>query len=93
AVLVRSGLSSVWSNQKCDPVFRRKDDNSVMSIYDFMTLPSYGDTKGTPIPLPTPDEVAATQDPVLAKKSKVSIKQNTSTSLDPFGPGQPSKKK
>ncbi|GKD57180.1 hypothetical protein Tco_1290567 [Tanacetum coccineum] len=27
AVLVRSGLSSVWLNRKCDPVFRRKDDN------------------------------------------------------------------
>ncbi|GKE42306.1 hypothetical protein Tco_1469590 [Tanacetum coccineum] len=34
-VLVCSGLSSVWSNKECDP----------MSIYDFMTLPSWGDAK------------------------------------------------
>ncbi|GJU14855.1 hypothetical protein Tco_1142821, partial [Tanacetum coccineum] len=27
-VLVRSGLSSLWSNRKCDPIFQRKDDNS-----------------------------------------------------------------
>ncbi|GJS69012.1 hypothetical protein Tco_0701853, partial [Tanacetum coccineum] len=38
AVLVRSGLSYVWFNENCDLVFRRKDDNSEMSIYDFMTL-------------------------------------------------------
>ncbi|GJU35269.1 hypothetical protein Tco_1183623 [Tanacetum coccineum] len=44
-VLVRSSLSFVWFNQKCDPVFRRKDDNSEMSIYDFITLPSWGDAK------------------------------------------------
>ncbi|GJS16051.1 zf-CCHC domain-containing protein [Tanacetum coccineum] len=44
-VLVRSSLSFVWSNQKCDPVFWRKDDNSEMSIYDFITLPSWGDAK------------------------------------------------
>ncbi|GKC02814.1 hypothetical protein Tco_0994424, partial [Tanacetum coccineum] len=47
-VHVCSSLSFVWSNQKCDPVFWRKDDNSgsvEMSIYDFMTLPSWGDVK------------------------------------------------
>nr|GEU72472.1 hypothetical protein [Tanacetum cinerariifolium] len=44
-VLVRSGLKFVWSNRKCDPVFRRKDDNSEISIYDFMTLSSWGDAK------------------------------------------------
>nr|GEY11890.1 xylulose kinase-1 [Tanacetum cinerariifolium] len=44
-VLVRFGLSSIWSNHKCDLVFRRKDDNSEMSIYDFMTVPSWGDAK------------------------------------------------
>ncbi|GJU29767.1 hypothetical protein Tco_1173356 [Tanacetum coccineum] len=44
-VLVWSGLSSVWLNRKCDSIFRRKDDNSVMSNYDFMTLPSWGDAK------------------------------------------------
>ncbi|GJS27537.1 hypothetical protein Tco_0488157 [Tanacetum coccineum] len=38
AVLVRSGLNSVWLNWKCDPVLRKKDDNSVMSIYDFMII-------------------------------------------------------
>ncbi|GJQ93965.1 hypothetical protein Tco_0005104 [Tanacetum coccineum] len=30
---------------QCDPVFRRIDDNAEMSIYDFMTLPSWGDAK------------------------------------------------
>ncbi|GKC25782.1 hypothetical protein Tco_1027932 [Tanacetum coccineum] len=44
-LLVRSGLSSIWSNKECDSVFRRNDDNSEMSIYDFMTLPSSGDAK------------------------------------------------
>ncbi|GJX33272.1 hypothetical protein Tco_0243127 [Tanacetum coccineum] len=44
-VLVRSGLSSVWFNKECDPVFRRIDDISEMSIYDFMTHPSWGDAK------------------------------------------------
>ncbi|GJX97286.1 hypothetical protein Tco_0353084 [Tanacetum coccineum] len=44
-VLVRSGLSSVWFNKECDPVFRRVDDNAEMSIYDFMTLPSWSDAK------------------------------------------------
>ncbi|GKA22796.1 hypothetical protein Tco_0708758 [Tanacetum coccineum] len=34
-VLVRSGLSSVWFNKECDP----------MSIYDFMTLPSWSDAQ------------------------------------------------
>ncbi|GKA57626.1 hypothetical protein Tco_0756814 [Tanacetum coccineum] len=46
-VLVRSGLSSVWFNKECYPVFRRIDDNAEMSIYDFMTLPSWGDAKVT----------------------------------------------
>ncbi|GKC81413.1 hypothetical protein Tco_1137130 [Tanacetum coccineum] len=55
-VLDRSGLSSVWSNRKCDPLFRRKDDNSEMRIYDFMTLPSWGDAKVVKEPhhLPAP---------------------------------------
>ncbi|GJX48985.1 hypothetical protein Tco_0275830 [Tanacetum coccineum] len=44
-VLVRSRLSSVWFNKECDPVFRRIDDNGEMSIYDFMTLPSWSDAK------------------------------------------------
>ncbi|GKC88394.1 hypothetical protein Tco_1149043, partial [Tanacetum coccineum] len=44
-VLVRSRLSYVWFSKECDPVFRRIDDNSEMSIYDFMTLPSWGDAK------------------------------------------------
>ncbi|GJY81121.1 hypothetical protein Tco_0493872 [Tanacetum coccineum] len=99
AVLVHFGLSSVWSNQKCDPVFKRKDDNSASPfptsilerVYNNIIAPA---AEGTPIPLPTPDKIAAAQpDPVLAKKSKVSVKQNTSTSLAPFGPSQPSKKK
>ncbi|GKF31550.1 hypothetical protein Tco_0101348, partial [Tanacetum coccineum] len=38
-VLVRSGLSRVWRNPMCDLVLRRFD-NTVMSIYDFLCLPS-----------------------------------------------------
>nr|GEW34291.1 hypothetical protein [Tanacetum cinerariifolium] len=41
AVLVWSRLSSIWSNQKCDSVFRGTN----MSIYDFKTLPTWGDAK------------------------------------------------
>ncbi|GJT13722.1 hypothetical protein Tco_0860764 [Tanacetum coccineum] len=44
-VLVRFGLSSVWFNEECDPIFRRVHDNAEMSIYDFMTLPSWSDAK------------------------------------------------
>ncbi|GKA71652.1 hypothetical protein Tco_0777791, partial [Tanacetum coccineum] len=33
----------MWS--ECDLVFRRIDDNAEMCIYDFMTLPSWSDTK------------------------------------------------
>ncbi|GJU77233.1 hypothetical protein Tco_1274303 [Tanacetum coccineum] len=36
-VLVRSGLSSVWFNKECDP--------AEISIYDFMTLSSWSDSK------------------------------------------------
>ncbi|GJR71638.1 hypothetical protein Tco_0084003, partial [Tanacetum coccineum] len=38
-VLVRSGLSRVWRNSMCDPVLRRSD-NTVMSIHDFLCMPS-----------------------------------------------------
>ncbi|GJR17114.1 hypothetical protein Tco_0965641 [Tanacetum coccineum] len=38
-VLVRSGLSRVWRNPMCDPVLRRSD-NTAMSIYDFLCMPS-----------------------------------------------------
>ncbi|GKC57926.1 hypothetical protein Tco_1085524 [Tanacetum coccineum] len=38
-VLVHSGLSRVWRNLMCDPVLRRSD-NTVMSIHDFLCMPS-----------------------------------------------------
>nr|GEV52359.1 hypothetical protein [Tanacetum cinerariifolium] len=38
-VLVRSGLSRVWCNPMYDPVLRRSD-NTVMSIHDFLFMPS-----------------------------------------------------
>ncbi|GJY87313.1 hypothetical protein Tco_0501941, partial [Tanacetum coccineum] len=44
-LIVRFGLSSVWFNKECDSVFRRVDDNAEMSIYDFLTLPSWSDAK------------------------------------------------
>ncbi|GJX32067.1 hypothetical protein Tco_0241922 [Tanacetum coccineum] len=113
-VFVRSGLSSAWFNQ----VLRRTDDDSKMSIYDFMTLPMWENAKvveephdftssilqrvqnnttapaaeGTPIPLPTPDEVAAGQpDPRLAKNPKALAKRKTYTSL--IGPSEPNQPK
>nr|GFA37312.1 hypothetical protein [Tanacetum cinerariifolium] len=38
-VLVRSELSRVWRNLMCDPVLRHSD-NTVMSIYGFLCMPS-----------------------------------------------------
>ncbi|GKE60509.1 hypothetical protein Tco_1510876 [Tanacetum coccineum] len=38
-VLVRSGISRVWHNPMCDLVLRRSN-NTVMSIYDFLCMPS-----------------------------------------------------
>ncbi|GJU72063.1 hypothetical protein Tco_1263468 [Tanacetum coccineum] len=38
-MLVWSGLSRVWRNPMCDPVLRRSD-NTVMSIHDFLCMPS-----------------------------------------------------
>ncbi|GKA93454.1 hypothetical protein Tco_0815440 [Tanacetum coccineum] len=38
-VLVRSGISRVWLNPMCDPVLRRSD-NTIMSIHDFLCMPS-----------------------------------------------------
>ncbi|GKA16293.1 hypothetical protein Tco_0696040 [Tanacetum coccineum] len=38
-VLVRSGVSRVWHNMMCDPVLRHSN-NTVMSIYDFLCMPS-----------------------------------------------------
>ncbi|GJZ89692.1 hypothetical protein Tco_0661474 [Tanacetum coccineum] len=79
-VLVCSGLSFVWSNQKCDPVFRRKDDNSGrfggIIFSAFICYPLYHTTapaaKGALIPLPTPDEATTSQpDPRLARRSQV----------------------
>ncbi|GKD98824.1 hypothetical protein Tco_1382721, partial [Tanacetum coccineum] len=85
-VLICSGLSSVWSNKECD----------LMSIYDFMTLLSWGDAKiDALILLPTLNEVAAAQpDPHLARKSKgpsqVRVQSASATASEP---SQPSKKR
>ncbi|GKC71644.1 hypothetical protein Tco_1117527 [Tanacetum coccineum] len=38
-VLVQSGLSRVWRNPMCDPMLSRSD-NTVMSIHDFLCMPS-----------------------------------------------------
>nr|GEX91766.1 ubiquitin hydrolase [Tanacetum cinerariifolium] len=45
AALVRSIPSSVCLNRRYDLVFRKKNDNVVMIIYDFMTIPSFEDAK------------------------------------------------
>ncbi|GKD28290.1 hypothetical protein Tco_1239068, partial [Tanacetum coccineum] len=44
-VLVRSGLSEVWRNPMCDPVLIRSD-NTVMSINDFLCMPSLDKATG-----------------------------------------------
>ncbi|GKE02357.1 hypothetical protein Tco_1390340, partial [Tanacetum coccineum] len=74
-VLVRSGLSSIWSNKDCDLVFRRNDDNSephhhsailLECVLSYTTVSAVEDAL---IPLPTSDEVATAQpDPCLARK-------------------------
>ncbi|GJS12426.1 hypothetical protein Tco_0406898, partial [Tanacetum coccineum] len=82
-VIVRSGLSSVWFNEECDPIFRRVDDNAgrlgvIISIPCLLRIPSFffasttaRATEGAIIPLPTPDEIAASlPDSRLVKKSK-----------------------
>nr|GEV08730.1 hypothetical protein [Tanacetum cinerariifolium] len=43
-VLAQFGISKVWCNPLCDPVIRRPDD-TVISIYDFIYMPSLGGTK------------------------------------------------
>ncbi|GKB25178.1 hypothetical protein Tco_0864579, partial [Tanacetum coccineum] len=40
-----SWVSDDIPSDECDPVFRRIDDNAEISIYDFMTLPSWSDAK------------------------------------------------
>ncbi|GJW57857.1 hypothetical protein Tco_0104588 [Tanacetum coccineum] len=104
AVLVRSGISSIWFNQKCNLAFRRKDDNYgrsgnakvveephkfTNSIFQHVhNHTSVAAAKGTPIPLPTLDKVAAGHPyPKLAKKSKAPVKRKEPTSL--LGPSEP----
>ncbi|GJS18026.1 hypothetical protein Tco_0412498 [Tanacetum coccineum] len=43
-VLARFGISKVWRNPLCDPVIRRPD-GTVMSIYDFICMPSLDGAK------------------------------------------------
>ncbi|GKD02307.1 hypothetical protein Tco_1177281, partial [Tanacetum coccineum] len=66
-----------------------------IGIYDFMTLPTWENAKGTTISLPTPDEIDVAQpDPKLAKKSKALIKQKGVAPLvGPSEPNQPRKKR
>ncbi|GJT47941.1 hypothetical protein Tco_0974098 [Tanacetum coccineum] len=111
AFLVRSGISSVWFNQKCNLAFRRKDDNYgrsgnakvVEEPHEFTNSifkrvhnhTSVAAAKGTPIPLPTLDKVAAGHPyPKLAKKSKAPVKRKEPTSsLGPSEPDQPRRKR
>ncbi|GKC91711.1 hypothetical protein Tco_1152360, partial [Tanacetum coccineum] len=87
-VLVRSGLNSVWLNQRYDMMFRRKNDNAVMIIYDFMTIPSWEDAEvGTPVTEPTQEEIVASQlDPKVSKRSKAPVKRKAYASAkEPSG--------
>ncbi|GKA31229.1 hypothetical protein Tco_0717534 [Tanacetum coccineum] len=107
-VLVRSSLSSVWSNRKCDPVFQRKDDNSgrdAKIVEEPHQHPAplleraprhttAPAAKGALIPLPTLDKVAAAQpDPHLDRRSQGPSKGKARISTTvSFEPNQPSKK-
>ncbi|GKB50383.1 hypothetical protein Tco_0901136 [Tanacetum coccineum] len=96
AVLVRSGLNSVWLNQRYDLMFRRKNDNAVMIIYDFMTIPSWEDVEvGTPVPEPTPEEIVASQlDPKVSKRSKAPVKRKAYASAkEPSGVAKTKRKR
>ncbi|GKE71411.1 hypothetical protein Tco_1529483, partial [Tanacetum coccineum] len=97
-VLVRPGLSSVWSNRKCDPVFRRKDENSDAKVVEephhlptplLDSVPQHTTAaadEGALISLPTPDKVAATQpDPRLARRSQGPYKGKARTSSAGLG--------
>ncbi|GKE81513.1 hypothetical protein Tco_1551513, partial [Tanacetum coccineum] len=70
-VLVHSGLSSIWFNEEYYLIFRRVDDNAG---WLGERVPSHTTTlakEGAIIPLPTPDEIAASLlDSCLVKKSK-----------------------
>ncbi|GJS30763.1 hypothetical protein Tco_0491383 [Tanacetum coccineum] len=70
-----------------DPDFcinRLPNDAIVMSIYDFMTIPSWENADvGTPVPKLTLKEIAASQlDPKVAKKSKALVKRKASASAE-----------
>ncbi|GKD93188.1 hypothetical protein Tco_1373025 [Tanacetum coccineum] len=71
-VFVRSGLSSVWFNKKCDA--KVVEESYYLSSPLLERVLSHTTTlaaEGAMIPLPTPDEITASQpDPRLVKKSK-----------------------
>ncbi|GJV94231.1 hypothetical protein Tco_1542044 [Tanacetum coccineum] len=76
-VPIRSGLISMWFNKECDSLFQRVDDNAEshhLSLLLLERVPSHTTaptTKGAIIPLPTPDEIAASlPDSRLVKNSK-----------------------
>ncbi|GKA15672.1 hypothetical protein Tco_0695419 [Tanacetum coccineum] len=93
-VLVRSGLSSVCSNRKCNPVFRRKDDKCEMSIFDFMTHPSWGDAKVVEEPhhFPAPLLDHVPQHTTAAAAEGPSKRKAQISSIVASKPTQPSKK-
>ncbi|GKA92750.1 hypothetical protein Tco_0814675 [Tanacetum coccineum] len=69
-VLVRSGLIFVWLNKKCDPVFRKKADDSGKlgrRLYDLHTI--VPTAEGAPIPVPTPDENRPSKKRKLGKRA------------------------
>nr|GEV47407.1 hypothetical protein [Tanacetum cinerariifolium] len=76
-VLVRSGLSYVWFNKECDLVFRRINDNAEMNIYDFITLPSWSDSKiveeSYHLPLPLLERVPSYTTASAAEGAMVSL--------------------
>nr|GEW23055.1 hypothetical protein [Tanacetum cinerariifolium] len=76
-VLVRSGLSRVWCNPMCDLVLRRSD-NTVMSIYDFLCIPSLD--KVMEIAVTRPDHKVVTKADHAAKR-EASTRPKISTNV------------
>ncbi|GKA02058.1 hypothetical protein Tco_0674723 [Tanacetum coccineum] len=81
-----------WENAKVVEEPHKFTNSIFQCVHNHTTVAA---AKGTPIPLPTSDKVAAGQpNPKLAKKSKAPVKQKEPTSsLGPSEPDQPRRKR
>ncbi|GJT25639.1 hypothetical protein Tco_0895576 [Tanacetum coccineum] len=87
-VLVRSGVSKVWRNPMCDLMLRHSD-NTVMSIYNFLCMPSLNEEETVII---RPDRKVVTKADNAAKRkafigSEVSTNATKKTKVGKKGSG------